>query len=214
MRTMEQKTTTDPKQAPIALVLLTVAVALLALAAGKGVRAFQAWQTMAQADLTPPADSNESLLEKALAQDKEVADALKTKNLIAPPPPETNPVREVTGIMGNEAFINGQWRKVGDKIGEAEILAIEPTFVKVTWKGKESTLAPIGNAGGGGGGGPSPRGSVRMSGPRGVPSRVSRPEGGRMMRMAPGLPDGMTPDKIRAMSPDERRAFFEKMRSR
>ena len=58
--------------------LLTIAVALLALAAGKGVRAFQAWQTMAQAELTPPADSNESLLEKALAQDKEVAEALWT----------------------------------------------------------------------------------------------------------------------------------------
>jgi hypothetical protein len=214
MKPMEQKTATDPKQAPFALVVLTAAVALLALAAGKGVRAFQSWQVMSQTELTPPADSNESLLEKSLARDKEVAEALKTQNLIAPPPPESNPVREVAGIMGNEAFINGQWRKVGDKIGEAEILAIEPTFVKVTWKGQESMLAPIGSAGGGGGGASGPRGPSRAMTSRGGPSRVSRPAGGRMMRMPPGMPEGMTPDKIRSMSPEERRALFEKMRNR
>ncbi len=213
MKPMEQKTDTDPKQAPFALLILTAAVVLLALAAGKGVRAFQAWQVMSQAELTPLADSNESLLETSLAQDKEVAEALKTKNLIAPPPPETNPISEVAGIMGQEAFINGQWRKVGDKVGEAEILAIGPTFVKVTWKGQESMLAPMGSAGGGGGGGgaPGPRGPSRMSSSRGGPPRPPRPEGGRAMR---GLPEGMTPDKIRAMSPDERRALFEKMRNR
>jgi hypothetical protein len=207
MKTMEQKTDTDPKQAPLALLILTVAVALFALAAGKGVRAFQAWQVMSQTELTLPVDSNESRLEKSLAKDKAVAETLRTKNLIAPPPPETNPIREVAGIMGNEAFINGQWRKVGDKVGEAEILLIEPTFVKVTWKGKESTLAPMGSAGEGGGApGPS-----KSNGSRGGPSRAPRPEGRRMIR---GLPDGMTPEQIRAMSPDERRAFFERMRNR
>ncbi len=207
MKPMEQKTDTDPKQAPFALLILTAAVVLLALAAGKGVRAFQAWQVMSQAELTPLADSNESLLETSLAQDKEVAEALKTKNLIAPPPPETNPISEVSGIMGQEAYINGQWRKVGDKVGEAEILAIEPTFVKVTWKGQESTLAPFEATGGGGGapGRPSPRG--RPSG--GGPSRPMPPQGARRMG---GMPEGMTPDKMRAMSPDERRAFIEKMR--
>lgn len=212
MNPMEQKTNSNPKQVPLALLLLTVAVVLLALAAGRGVRAFQAWQVMSEAELTPPSDSNESLLEKSLAQDKEVAEALKTKNLIAPPPPETHPIRAVAGILGNEALINGKWHKVGDKVGEAEILAIEATSVKVSWKGKESVLAPMGGAGGGPGGpsGPGPRGS---SGSRAGPSRASRSRGANVTRSMPGMPEGMTPDKIRAMSPDERRAFFEKMRS-
>lgn len=214
MNPMEQKANTQPKQEPVALLVLTAAVALLALAAGRGVRTYQTWQTLSQTELSSPTDSNDnSLLEAALAKDKEVAEALQKKNLIAPPPPEQNPVRAVAGILGNEALINGKWHKVGDKVGEAEILAIEPTFVKVTWKGKESRLAPLGSPGGGGGGPPGGRpGSSR------VPSRVmgpgaSRPqrtEGRRVM----GLPDGMTPDQIRAMSPDERRAFFEKMRNR
>jgi len=40
-------------------------------------------------------------------------------------------------------LINGKWYKVGDKIGDAKIVAIEPTQVKIEWEGKEKVFAPI-----------------------------------------------------------------------
>ena len=46
--------------------------------------------------------------------------------------------------MGKEALINGQWKKVGDKIGDAKIIAIKPTEVVIEWEGKEKAFAPIG----------------------------------------------------------------------
>ena len=40
-------------------------------------------------------------------------------------------------------LINGKWYKVGDKVGDAEIMAIEPTQVKIKWDGKEKFFAPL-----------------------------------------------------------------------
>jgi len=85
--------------------------------------------------------------EKYLAKSKETVEQLKKKNLFAPPPPKQHPVSEVSGILGNEALIKDKWYKVGDKIGDAEILAIEPAQVKIKWDGKEKYFAPIAAAG-------------------------------------------------------------------
>ncbi|UCG48644.1 MAG: hypothetical protein JSU94_02490 [Phycisphaerales bacterium] len=91
----------------------------------------------------PDANDVERHVEKA----KAAADELKKKNLFAPPPPRVNPIKEVKAIFGDYAYINGDWRQAGDKIGDANIVAIEPTRVKVEWDGKIHFLAPLNAAG-------------------------------------------------------------------
>jgi len=87
-------------------------------------------------------DANDA--KEYLAKFKEVAEELKKKNMFAPPPPKPGwPVSQVQGILGNMAFINGNWRKVGDEIGGAKVLEIRPAYVKVVWEGKEKIFSPF-----------------------------------------------------------------------
>jgi hypothetical protein len=86
---------------------------------------------------------------KLLASGRASADELKKKNLFVKTPPRQHPVREVLGILGDEALINGKWCKVGDSVGDAKIVAIEPTRVKIAWDGQEKDFSPIGSGGGG-----------------------------------------------------------------
>ncbi len=99
-------------------------------------------------------DAND--MEKYLAESKAIADELKKKNLFAPPPPKKHPVKEVRGILGDEVLIGDKWYKVGDKIGDAKIVAIEPAQVRIEWDGKERVFAPISAASAPGPGGPRP----------------------------------------------------------
>jgi hypothetical protein len=85
-------------------------------------------------------------LHQYLAESNKMADELKKKNLFVPPVKKQHPVKAVNGIFGDEALINGQWHKVGAKVGDAEILAIEPTRVSIKWEGEEKWFAPIGSA--------------------------------------------------------------------
>jgi hypothetical protein len=82
-------------------------------------------------------------MEKHLAKYREVADGLKKKNLFAPPPPKQHPVKEVSGIMGDEVLIEGKWYKVGDMVADAKIVAIEPARVRIEWDGNEKVFLPI-----------------------------------------------------------------------
>jgi len=85
-----------------------------------------------------------NIAKEYLAKFKEVADELKKKNMFAPPPPKPGwPVSRVEGILGDTAFINGEWRKVGDEIGGAKVLEIGPTYVKIVWEGKEKIFYPF-----------------------------------------------------------------------
>ncbi|MHC4707494.1 MAG: hypothetical protein ACYS8I_10465 [Planctomycetota bacterium] len=78
-----------------------------------------------------------------IAKFKEAADELKKKNMFSPPPPKPGwPVSRVEGILGDTAFINGGWRKVGDNIGGAKVLEIWPTYVKLEWEGQQKTFSP------------------------------------------------------------------------
>jgi hypothetical protein len=86
-------------------------------------------------------DAND--VEKVLAKSKTIADELKKKNLFVPPAPKKHPVSQVSGILGNEVLIKGKWYKAGDKIGDAKIVAIESTHVKIEWQGKEKVFAPL-----------------------------------------------------------------------
>ena len=121
-----------------------LAVCILIKVAGFFVTSVRAGTLVKKAVVQSKFDPNDS--EKFLAKSRALADELKKKNLFVPPEPKKHPVKQVSGILGNEALIKGKWYKVGDKIGDAEIVAIEPVRVKIKWDGKEKYFAPIGSA--------------------------------------------------------------------
>jgi len=82
-------------------------------------------------------------LEKHLAESAAISDELKMNNLFAPPPAKQHPVKEVSGIFGDQVLINNKWYSVGDTISDAKIVAIGPTSVTISWDGKEKTFLPI-----------------------------------------------------------------------
>ena len=169
-------------------------------------------------------------MEKHFAAAVAIADGLKKNNLFAPPPPKQHPVNEVLGIMGNEALINGNWYKVGDKIGDARIVAIEPSQVRIEWEGSEKVFAPISSGSFAGPGTPGRGGpEVREKGPGGASAPlVSIPAGGGPMFGGGRGFGGLSPEEgarmregfesMRArfenMSEEEKMAFKERMRER
>ena len=156
-------------------------------------------------------DAND--MKKYFAESKAIADELKKKNLFVPPTPKKHPVSQVPGILGSEALINSKWYKEGGKVGDAEVVAIEPTLVRILWGGREKTFAPMqaGSSGPGGprrggpemarrtGGGPGAGAAMTVVGPQGP----GRGEGFRGMR-----------ERFENMSEEERRAFRDRMRER
>ncbi len=104
-------------------------------------------------------------MDKYFTKYKVLADELKKNNLFAPPAPKQHPIKEVLGIFGDEVIIRDKLYKVGDKVGEAKIVAIGPTEVTIEWDGKEKTFRPI-----------DAKGSSQPGGPRG--SRATARGGG------------------------------------
>jgi len=95
-------------------------------------------------------------IQKQTAGCRAVAEGLKKKNLFTPPAPREHPVKDVSGILGDEAFINNKWYKCRDKIGEATIVHIGPTEVRIEWEGNERTFIPIRSSSPASTGGPKP----------------------------------------------------------
>jgi hypothetical protein len=199
-------------------ILLAVAgllVALVFLKVGFFVSSSNAMMAAAQAD---PNKAEAEDMKKVLAQTKAAADEIKKKNLFVPAAARQNPVREVIGILGREALIGDKWYKVGESVGDAKIVAIEPTKVKVVWDGREQEFSPIGSSGAGGRGGP----------PSGLPGRGSGPgasgRGGMAAgaRRGSGMQAGGAPspemDALRARwmnaSPEEKQRLREEMRQK
>ena len=88
------------------------------------------------------ADANDT--DKSEGQPEKLVEKLKKKNVFVPPSPDTKfPVDSVSGIFGKEVLIQDKWYKVGDKIGDGEIVSIEPTQVTIKWNGDKKTFAPI-----------------------------------------------------------------------
>jgi hypothetical protein len=166
-------------------------------------------------------DANE--MEKHLADSKAIADGLKKNNLFVPPPPKQHPVKDVMGILGNEAIINGKFYKVGDKIGDAKIVAIEATQVRIEWDGKEKVFAPIGAVASSA---PGPRrpGRPDMAARAGGGRREGaamvvvgrggrRPSGGRFGSLSAEERERMR-ERFMNMSEQEREEFRQRMRER
>jgi hypothetical protein len=137
------------------------------------VKATGFWVTLASADgivnrAMAATNAEGKDINKVMAKNQSVAQQLKTKNLFAPPPPKEHPVKTVAGIFGDEALVNGQWIKVGGSVGDAQVLAIGPASVTVTWNGREKVFLPIDGSGSETSKGPQPKRTVRMSrGPSG-----------------------------------------------
>lgn len=148
---------------------------------------------------------------------KAAVEGLKKNNLFVPRTPEQYPINEVTGILGSQALINGQWYKVGDTVAQAKILAIEPTKVKVAWHGQEKEFTPISSTGAGGPEGPGPGRRGGPPGPQGARMVVTGgqpgPGPGAMAGLSPEERDQMR-ERFRNMSPEEREKYREEMRAR
>jgi hypothetical protein len=184
----------------------------------------RAEQTLNKAVAQSKPDDEE--VKKHLDASKSIADKLKKKNLFAPPPPKKHPVNQVLGILGDEVLINGKWYKAGDNVGDAKIVAIEPTLVRIEWDGNEKTFLPIDTktsapSGPRRGGGPD-RPQVAKEGGQGQPESVQvqlEVRGGEGMGRFGGGGDMF--ERMRAMrerfenmSPEERERMRAEMRDR
>lgn len=88
-------------------------------------------------------ESDPNVMKNLTAKENLLVDELKKNNPFSPPPPKENPAKAVLGIFGDEAYINGKWYKVGAKVGDAKIVAINATSVTTEWDGKKEVFHPI-----------------------------------------------------------------------
>jgi hypothetical protein len=166
----------------------------------------------AQVEPNPPGAGE---VKKVLAQTRACADEIKKKNLFVPAAARQNPVSEVIGILGQEALIGDKWYKVGDSVGEAKIVAIEPTKVKVVWDGQEKEFSPIGSSGSGRGDRPGPGGRASGPGARGraVAGGPSRGPGSQGPGTSPEEINRLR-ERFKNASPEERQRLRDEMRQK
>ena len=93
------------------------------------------------------AASDPCSLQRHISQMKELTEKLKPSSLFAPPAPEPA-APQVSSILGRRVLIGGKWYKIGETAAGAKILAIEPSSVKVEWKGEELVLQVVAVASG------------------------------------------------------------------
>ncbi len=123
--------------------MLFLAAALLALAVPVKI-AFTIQAGADEFDMSSVAEPNDpNILKNSLEKSKRLAEAIKKENLFIPPKKKSHPVKEVRGIMGKEAFINGKWYKTGAKIGDANLVEVHPTYVIIEWQGNKKNFAPL-----------------------------------------------------------------------
>jgi len=156
-------------------------------------------------------------MDRYFAKYKVLADELKKNNLFAPRAPKQHPVKEVLGILGNEVIIRDKLYKVGDKVGEAKIVAIGPTEVTIEWDGNKKTFAPIDASEPSQPGGPrSARAAAKSSeSKRGSAQMVAVGSSGRPMGGRGGMEGfrGMK-ERFQNMSEAERDRFRAEMQER
>lgn len=136
------------------------------------------------------------------AKSRVIAEDLKKNNLFWPSPKE-HPVKAVLGIFGDEAYIDGQWYKVGAKIKDAKIVAIDADSVTAEWNGKKTVFRPIEAESSGAPGGP-PSGPERPA-PRPGATGGDRPDMVVVAPEAPPMrgPEGGTPGMGGGSQPSE-----------
>ncbi|HRU14403.1 MAG TPA: hypothetical protein P5017_01610 [Anaerohalosphaeraceae bacterium] len=154
------------------------------------------------------AERYESLQKEALSAAPDLSKRLKPlqeRNLfvpkIIPQPPQA------TQILGDAAFFQDRWVRLGEEIGGAKVVAIDSTSVTLLWEGKEIKQYPFDY---------KPQGqNQRPTGPDNGQQSRSRTDSGRASSRP--SPEGITGFGGRApwaMSPEERdqlRQRFEQM---
>lgn len=78
-----------------------------------------------------------------LEEARKTVEALKKQNPFVKQPPREHPVKQVDGILGDEILIGDKKYKVGDTIGDAKVISIEPTQVLIEWDGQTKGFAPL-----------------------------------------------------------------------
>lgn len=133
----------------IASVLLAVALLLTALTFAQ-VAGYLAGPTQdVSAQAAALGEPNDAALQAHLEESKETVETLKKTNLFVKPAPKEHPVKQVDGILGTEILVGDKWYKVGDKIGDATVIAIKSTEVMIEWDGQTKSFAPLAAATGG-----------------------------------------------------------------
>ena len=169
-------------------------------------------------------------IEKQFAQSAAITEELKKDNLFAPPVPKQHPVKEVSGIFGDQVLIQNKWYGVGDMVKDAKIVAIGATSVTIEWDGKEKTFLPIESTFVEEKSGPRGRSATAQNNDDksdskkengdGKPESVTvRAEEGGPQRMfggrgGPGEGFMAMRERFENMSEEERQAFRERMRER
>jgi len=129
----------------VAIVLLWLSGAfgavMLIEVAGYFVTSASAGRLVARAVSQGEPDPND--IDKYTAKFKKMAEQLKKKNFFVPPKEKKFPVEQVSGILGDSAIINGKMYKVGDKVQDAKIVRITPTYVEIEWQGRKKTFSPF-----------------------------------------------------------------------
>jgi len=145
------------KLVPVVLLAIAVLSGVLIVAKTMGffITSARAERIVKQAIVWSKPDPN--VVESQITRSRLITEDLKKKNLFWPSPKE-NPVKAVLGILGDEAYINGNWYKAGAMVGDAKIVAIDAASVTTEWDGKMKVFHPIDP-----GGSPAPGGS--KSGP-------------------------------------------------
>lgn len=197
----------------LALALLLGALTFLKI--GSFVSSSKATILAPQRDLSQMGGSD---LRKLLAETQASAEAIKKTNLFVPMRAKQFPVNSVQGILGQEALIGDRWYHVGDRVGEAHILAIEPTKVRIAWEGQEREFSPI-VASAETGGQPGRPGRPGPSGPKAGPGGGAKPVviGTHPAPGARRLTANATEKprhQPRDLSPEERQRFRDQARQR
>ena len=74
---------------------------------------------------------------------KTAARQLTRNNMFVPPPDTSEEPGDCTAIFGNEARIGNRWVKTGDRIGAAEVVAVEPTRITLLFEDRRITRSPV-----------------------------------------------------------------------
>jgi type II secretory pathway component PulC len=87
-------------------------------------------------------------LDVELKKDREIVDSLSANNVFNAVPVSItaisqNPITEIRAIVGSSVLINGEWHKAGDSIGNAKIVAVEPTQITVEFEGRQTTYRTV-----------------------------------------------------------------------
>ena len=124
---------------PLIYLLYGLAVLLLLKAAGRlwSQHQFERQVEASVAALTQKKTDDPAVLKAVLAERKQRADAFSEQNYFYPKPV---PPIELTTIFSEEALINGNWKKVGDRVNDATIQEITSVSVTLETEGSERIL--------------------------------------------------------------------------